>query len=305
MPDFPAPLCLQPWYLDATCGPKNWQTLTAELDGQAAATWPIFLKKKFAHRYVVLPPLTKWMGPQLLRPEFSEPRIAQEIFRRLLGQLPRLAHFVQDFPYPIQDCQAFAEAGFQISQRQSFVLKINDLDIVWASLHPDYRNNKIRRARTRVAVTEAGTLAEFYALQRRTFARQGLPAPVSFEFLENLDAALAAHSARQMLFARDLETGQIHAAAYLVWDNSAAYLLMTGNDPELRSSGAGILVVWEAIRFAAETLGVSEFDFLGSMMPSVSTVWEKFGAVPRPFFRVEKTWSPLWRLGKWLRGMEH
>ena len=58
--------------------------------------------------------------------------------------------------------------------------------------------------------------------------------------------------------------GQVHAGAYLVHDDRFTYYLAGGSDPALRTSGAGSLVVWAAIRAAAER-GLA-FDFEGSMI---------------------------------------
>ena len=60
---------------------------------------------------------------------------------------------------------------------------------------------EIRKARRRVEVRDDLALDRFHAVWAKTFARQGLPAPVSLAALERLDAACAARGARAMLFA--------------------------------------------------------------------------------------------------------
>jgi len=113
-----------------------------------------------------------------------------------------------------------------------------------------------------------------------------------------LDQALADHRAREIFWATDLKSGAVHSVAYLVWDKQSAYYLMAGDDPALRASGAGILLAWEAIRYTKETLGLAAFDFAGSMIRPIERVRRQFGAVQKPYFRVQKEWSMAWKVGK-------
>jgi hypothetical protein len=108
-----------------------------------------------------------------------------------------------------------------------------------------------------------------------------------------------------MLFAQDAQ-GRLHAAAYIVWDEQAAYYLMGGADPELRTSGATSLLMWEAIKFASTV--TQTFDFEGSMIESIERFFRAFGAKQKRYFRVSKTnslplkmyqdvrsWIEMWR----------
>jgi hypothetical protein len=136
-------------------------------------------------------------------------------------------------------------------------------------------------------------------VHNRSFQRQGLEATVPFELLQRLDQALVARRAREIFWATDTKTGAVHSVAYLAWDQHSAYYLLAGDDPALRSSGAGILLAWEAIRYAQETLNLKTFDFAGSMIKPIERVRRQFGAEPKPYFRVKKEWSWVWKMGKW------
>ena len=46
------------------------------------------------------------------------------------------------------------------------------------------------------------------------------------------------------------------------------------------------LAIWEAIKFTKEVLGLSEFDFCGSMLPGVEHFFRKFGGKLTPFFEI-------------------
>ena len=76
------------------------------------------------------------------------------------------------------------------------------------------------------------------------------------------------------------------AVAYVVWDGNAAYYLLGGADPALRTSGASSLLLWEALRRARDVTDV--FDFEGSMLAPVERFFRGFGAVQTPYLRVSR-----------------
>lgn len=296
------PIFLYDWYLDVVCAGAGgtWDAVAVEKGGHVVAVWPFFLKKKCGMTYVAMPPLTRFMGPYLL-PEYRNARHETALLEALLGQLPPLAAYEQDCPYTLTNWLPFYWQGFRQTTRYSYRLPLHDLKAVWAGLAADYRNQKIPKAREQVIVSDTDDLEAFFEVHNRSYRRQGLAAPVSLDFLKKLDAALLARQSRRILTAADRQTGALHSVAYLVWDRRSAYYLMAGDDPALRTSGAGILLAWEAIRYAAETLHLDTFDFAGSMIQPIERVRRQFGAQQTPYFRLQKEWSPLFRWGKWLK----
>jgi hypothetical protein len=88
-----------------------------------------------------------------------------------------------------------------------------------------------------------------------------------------------------MLCARD-EAARVHAVSYVVWDEHAAFYLLGGGDPELRTSGASSLLMWESIMRAREITDV--FDFEGSMLRPVERFFRGFGSLQTPYLRVSR-----------------
>ena len=93
----------------------------------------------------------------------------------------------------------------------------------------------------------------------------------------------------------------------LVWNEHCAYYLMGGGDPELRSSGATSLAMWQAIQFAATVSRI--FDFEGSMIEPIERFFRGFGAVQTPYLslthvrskRVAVALGLRSTLGAWVR----
>lgn len=291
---------MQPWYLDAVCDNGVWQAALAERVGRVVAVMPYFLKRKMGWRYVAMPVLGKFHGPYLL-PEFRNPDHEIRLYDVLLDQLPPgLAAFEQDLHYGVTNWLPWYWRGFRQTTRYSYVLPLDTPeDELFQNIAKNYRQ-KIAKAAAAVEVTADRPLADLYRLLRLSFGRQELSAPFSFDFLQKLHVALTAHDACRLFFAADKNTGALHSAALLAWDKTSAYYLLSGDDPALRHSGSAVLLKWEAIRYAKNVLGLPLFDFEGSMIRAIEQGRRDFGASPRPYFRLQKEWSALWKWGKWI-----
>lgn len=180
------PLFMQDWYLDAACGPANWQVIFVRKGGKVAGVLPYFLKQKLHWHYVAMPPLVKMMGPYLL-PEFRTARHETGLLRQLIEQLPPLAAFEQDFNYTATNWLPFYWQDFRQTTRYSYVLDLTvSLETLEENLAPDYRNNKLPKAAEQVQVHTGNDLELFYRMHNQSFQRQGMAAPVSFSFYKLL-----------------------------------------------------------------------------------------------------------------------
>ena len=295
------PVFAQPWYLDACAAGGAWNVVLAREAGRVVAALPYFYKQKGPFRYVTMPPFVKWLGPYLL-PEFRG-RLPQEhaLLTQLIDQLPPLAAFKQNFYPTVTNWLPFYWAQFRQTTYYTYRLPdLRDLRRLEAGLSQGIRRD-IRLARQVVRVVHDHPLAEFYRVNQLSFERQGLAMPYSEAQFRRLDQALAAAQARQLFFAVDAQ-GRVHSVAYLIWDATTAYFLLAGDDPALRASGAGVLLAWEAIRYASEVLQLRCFDFEGSMLPGVERMRVRFGAVQTPYFFVWKYSSRLFALLEKVRG---
>jgi|1048.fasta_scaffold00159_14 hypothetical protein len=292
------PLFMQDWYLDAICTDGTWDAIVLKESGVIIAVWPFFLKKKLWWEYVAMPLLGKMMGPYLL-PECRSLSRQMNLLEQMIGQLPStLAAFQQDFNYSLTNWLPFYWKGFQQTTRYSYCLDLQQSEsTLWKNISNSYRK-KIEKATEKVNVCSDQPVDELYRLCQLSFTRQGIPFPLSKTRFQHINDAFTQNQSGRSFFAVDKTTGAIHSAAILVWDQQAAYYLMAGDDPQLRSSGSGVLLQWKAIQFAQQELKLPLFDFEGSMIKAVEQGKRDFGAYQQPYFRIKKEWSPLWRWGK-------
>ena len=281
------PVFAQPWYLDACATGGAWDVVLAEEAGRVVAALPYFHKRKGPFSYATMPPFVKWLGPYVL-PEFRGVlKKEHALLEALIKQLPKFAAFKQNFYPTAANWLPFYWNNFRQTTYYTYRLTgLHELDRLEADINRNIRRN-IQKAQQLVRVVHDRSPEEFYRLNQLSFARQGLTLPYSWAEFARHDAALVAHGARQVFFAVDAQE-RIHSAAYLIWDQHTAYYHLSGDDPALRDSGAGILLIWAAIRYASEVLGLPCFDFEGSMLPAVERIRMQFGAVQTPYSFVWK-----------------
>ena len=277
----------QPWWLDAVA-PGRWSEATVTRDGRVVARLPYVMRGASRLRMLTMPPLTQTLGPWTERPSAGAARALaaeMDLLTALEAALPPAAGFVQHFSPTMLNALPFYWAGYRLELRYTY--RLHDLrspEALWDGLRGNIRR-EIRKARRQLEIRDDLGLDRFYAVWTKTFTRQGLQPSISMSQLERLDAACADRNARAMLFAHDA-AHRVHAVVYVVWDNDAAYHLLGGADPELRTSGASSMLMWEAIRRAAAVTDV--FDFEGSMLKPVERFFRAFGSRQTPYLRVSR-----------------
>lgn len=281
------PLFGMDWWLDAVCGPENWDAAVLEKDGKIVGALPYFMKSHFGLRALTMPPLTQTLGPWLDYP--SGQKVAtrlgyeKDALGALIEALPRYDYFAQNFHYSTGNWIPFYWKGFEQTTLYSYALEdLSDRDKMWSGLQDNIRGD-IRKAQKGLVVTTTRGIDTLLDVHDMTFRRQGKALPYSHDLVRRLDAACSAHVAGRVLCAEDA-AGRVHAVLYLVWDPQSAYYIIGGTDPNLRGSGAASLLLWEAILFAATV--TRRFDFEGSMIESIERFFRGFGGRQIPYLRV-------------------
>lgn len=284
----------QPWWLDAVA-PGHWGEVTCAEGGRVVARLPYVVRGRPRVRMLTQSSLTQTLGPWV-EPSEAKPARAlareHELLAELESRLPPARAFAQQFSPLMLNGLAFHWAGYRLGVHYTYRIHgLGSQDAIWDGMRDNVRR-EVRKARKRVEVVEGLGVDRFHAVLSKTYARQGIPTPHSLQELERLDAACRRRGAGTILFARD-EAGQIHAVVWAVWDRRAAYYLLAGADPDLRTSGAGSLLAWEAIMRARAVTDV--FDFHGSMLAPVERFFRGFGARQTPYLGVARM-SPATRL---------
>lgn len=296
------PIFSRDWWLDAAAGPDGWDVALTRKGDKVLAAMPYTVRRRYGMRVLSQPALTQKLGPWL-QPGEGKPstRLAyeKELMQDLIDRLPEFDYFSQNWHYGHSNWLPFSWNGFEQTTRYTYVLpELGDADKLWHGFEKSARAECTKALnRYQLTVRDDLPLDDFLALNRMTFARQGMPVPYSEAFVHRLDAACAARGCRKFFIAVD-EDGRHHAGNYIVWDEYSSYGLMNGADPALRTSGAASLCMWAAIRHAAQV--TKSFDFCGSMLLPIERFLRGFGALQMPYFTISKTPSRLLRLRRGL-----
>ncbi len=297
------PIFSKDWWLDATCGADGWDVALVERGGEIVASLPYAMTRSGLFVKIGQPMLTQKLGPWLKPIEGKQATVLseqKELMSGLLEGLPNYDQFLQNFDHGISNWLPFYWQGFKQTTRYTYVISsLADTGKLYSDLQSNIRR-EIKKAKDRngITVVQSNSIDDYLAINRQTFGRQGLKVPYSDDYVRNLDAACSKNGCRKIWLAKDTE-GRVHAGAYIVWDSDAAYYLMGGGDPELRTSGAMSLCLWEAILDASKY--TKSFDFEGSMIEPIERFVRAFGATQRPYFQISRTPSRLIRMKEALR----
>lgn len=285
------------WWLDAVA-PNRYEILCLKDNNLILAAWPVVIQNIMSVRVSILPQLTPTLGimfgPGLKRKYAEQLSEEMRLTSELVKRLPKYAFFYQRFHHQFGSWLPLYWADFKQSTRYTYIIDdLSDLNVVWENFRSKTRNHIKKAIKQDIRVETDLGLDILLDLNELTFRRQSLPVPYSREYVERIDKACMHHGARKMFFAVDSKN-RPHAAVYVVYDQKAAYNLIAGGDPDLRSSHGHSLVLWEAIKFAS-TVSKS-FDFEGSMHNHIEPFFRGFAGVQKPYFEITRG-NPLLQVG--------
>lgn len=293
------PIFSKDWWLDSVCGEQNWDVIIIEKNNQIVATFPFFIKKKFIWSIITMPVLTQNLGPYFIYPKNQKYQkklsFEKEVINKIISQLPSFDNLNLSLHNNISNWLPFYWKNFNSNLSYTYVIdNLNNIENVFNNLSPSYRN-KIKKAQKIVKVKRGLKISDFYKLNKMTFDRQKIKIRYNLDFLSNHDRVIAENNSREIFYAID-SSEKIHSALYLTWDEQTSYVHLVGEDPNFRNSSAGILLIWEAIKFTRNELKLNNFDFEGSMIEQVEKVRRSFGAKQKPYITLDKCNSKLLKI---------
>lgn len=289
------PIYSKPWWLDAICGPDNWDVWNYETGGNIVAAMPYYKEKRGSYNYITKAPLTQNNGiifkeePNRKLPKLSaqQEKIIDAAcdFIESLG----LDVYEQQYQHTFVNWSPFFWNNYTCVLRYSYIIEdTSDIEKIWDSFTPENRN-VIRKGQKLTNIFKENDPVDFYKQHERIYIRQGLKCPFSEELWMRLFSACEEHSSGQIYYAKDGD-GNLNALMYLIWDERSVYLLMGGAMPEFSGNQAYSSLIFSGIKSAGEK-GLS-FDFEGSMIKRIARSYREYGAVPMPYYRIRKVFNP-------------
>jgi hypothetical protein len=294
----------EPWWLDAVA-PTKWKEVTVEENGRIIGRMPFVPIKRMGMHYIVQPPFTKFLGPTLapfsgkLANRYS---YEKQVTYSLIESLPNFDEIKFELHYDINNWQPYYWKNFSQSTYYSYVIDdLSDLSSIYAGFRSQKRTD-ISKASRRVFVTDDYSPVDLFNHHKSTLAREGKLISYDCETLVRIYSAAFVRDSGRIFCAKD-DAGRVHAAICIVWDSRSAYYLINSIEPDLRSSGAATLLVWEAIKHCSTR--TKSFDFEGSMIEPVANSYRAFGACLKPYSMLCRTDSLALRLRNALNSIKN
>lgn len=276
-----------PWWLKAVAG-ERYQYVTLTNDSEIQALLPITTRSKMGFSLCAMPPFTQTLGVLLPPIEGKKAnRLGREhkIMEALSRILPCYNYYNFRMHPSITNWLPFYWNGFRQTTRYTYMLSdISDLSRIWDEMRSNIRTD-IKKAEKQVSVSESQNIELLIDLYEKTYRRQDKEPTHPPGVVRAIYEACSARDQCKLFVAQD-GAGRTHNALLLVWDDRVAHYLIGGSDPALRNSGAGSLVMWEAIQFASTV--VRQFNFEGSMVRSIERFFRACGGEQTPFFELYK-----------------
>lgn len=294
------PLFMMPWWMDAVCAGKEWDVLLAEdSEGNIVGAMPYLLRKRLWYKYILMPQQTPvggiWVTPDITADKWKTAEVCRQIKEQLDGM--GLAYYYQQFLPGSLCVDALQALGFKKKERVTY--RVDDLSDL-NKLIESFSKNKRRQLQKALSLHAERNMdiEDFYRFHTQCLAARKRKISYTREFLLVLERKAKRFNQCEILSICDAD-GHVHAAAFLVWDKSYMYYLIPAYDPTYADSGAGALLVLEAMKRAREKHVM--FDFEGSMSKGTAKHYKQFASTPTPYYAVEKYYKPIFRLAIWFQ----
>ena len=285
------PVFFQPWWLDSVCEEGEWRAEVYPEQGEPQSVFVYFVKKKHGIRYIVMPPLTQFLGEYALADNSLND--CKLISNHFIGSLPKNAFMALNMSRNFKYWSPYLWRGFKQTTRYSFVINdLTDIDAVFNNFDESKKRN-VRKAAKQLEIRQKMTGEEFYDFFAANQKSKNAEVLFSRSLFLKLHKACIENSAGTILQAVDSQC-VTYGALFVVWDKTTMYALTYSFSDKYRNSGVGDYLMFTAMKMAAQMS--LAFDFEGSMIENVEQSYRRFGAKPVEYYQISKISNPLLRI---------
>lgn len=250
------------WFLNAATD-RRWGEARVIDGGCLVGRLPYALETCAGFTVSHMPSLIRTLGPEIPASAGKSATVLRrrlEITHALIDQLPPVADFSQVFDPRITEAVAFTQRGFGINLGYAFWIDRGRSEAELLDAMTAEPRRHLRKAAGQFSIVQLDDISEFCR-----FHDANLGGDRNFHGSERMQRLLEAvidHKAGMLLGARTAR-GKLAATIGIIWDDVAVRNYLGSRLPG--TSGASILLLWEAIRIALRT-GLA-FDFDGATSP--------------------------------------
>lgn len=245
--------------------------------------------KKAIYRFVITPPFTPDISLFFVNPSSSvvgKNSFVKDILNAIADYFDSLGadHISLNLPVEIIDTQPFIWKNYNSRNRYSYLIDLSDSEEkLWETLSSEKRKSVNKAQKDQLKVTPSHDYKRVYPLILKSLERNEV---AKNTFILKKIMLTFAGPANSFAFIAEDEKTDVAATFCVVSGNRALYLF--GGMDDKSHHGAGVSCMWQSILKAKE-LGLKQFDFEGSMNPSIERYFREFGGMLTPYFCIEKT----------------
>ena len=194
------------------------------------------------------------------------------------------------FPPEFKDMQPFIWNGYKVIPNYTYKYDIQSasIDELMECMSPERRNDIRKAQKDEIEIKLTTNYKEVKEIIIKTFFRK--EKKINYILLEKILCGFANKNNSFAFVA--YKKNQPIACSFCIYDKQTAYYLLGGYDELHKHQGAGANAVWNAV-LHAKKIGLSYFDFEGSMIQPVEKFFRGFGASLVPYFTVNKASLPI------------
>src|SRR2546428_926003 len=196
------------WWLDALCGPENWEVLLIERQNEIVAAWPYSIKRKLGFVCIVMPEMTVYTSIWLRQIDEDNAsnhwQYQQEIYNELIAMLPKFDYFMLCFYHHFDNWQPFYWHDFKQTTKYTYVIDgIADCDKLFEGFSVA-RRRKMKKSKALIEVKWGLDPVVFYNHHKLNFEKKRGKMYYSFNDFKRMYDAVKAHNAGEILYVVDI-----------------------------------------------------------------------------------------------------
>ena len=188
------------------------------------------------------------------------------------------------FPSEFVDFQPFTWKGFKVIPNYTYRINLNLSEKeINGNLSPKTRNIIKKGEKDGLQVELSSDYSQIQTIVKNSFLRNKVS--VNETIMDDILFKFA-NPTNSFSYIVTKEDKPI-AGTFCIYDNHRCYYLLGGYESDNSHPGAGPMAVYSSILKSKE-IGISEFDFEGSMIPPIESYFRSFGGEITPYYTVNK-----------------
>lgn len=294
------PLFLQYKWFDFLYEEENWDVAIQYKGSNVFGFLPYVITKKKGFSLITPQFLSPYQGIYFNYPEDQKYAnrlgFEKEVMNELIGQLPQVNAFKQNFLPEFTNWLPFKWKGYEQTTRYTYIINdLSDKEVIFSNFKDNIRR-EIRKAEKSLSIEIIEDIDIMFQMKQEVYQVNKEVYPIPLNKLRCVFDYCQQNNCGELLVAKDSERN-IHSILLYVWDNKSAYYLHGVTALDYKTTGSMSLLLWEAMQRSAEK--TKSFNFEGSMVESIERYFRAFGGIQTPYFQISKTDSKILKLLKY------